>query len=276
MRLFFLAVLCFSIFCNPAFSQNAKKDAQPFSGVIKVKRNFKENSSTKDPDENFTVNKRSNSEETWTFNVFFYNDQTGDIEAAPLIKDEILPGAAKPVSKTKQTTNLTPLIKDDDFPDAVPLVPGADRVTARVSASGDSYEEKISVATNTICWKDDGTAVHGVTRTVTTFGKSDWTANRATEAKASLIFSDKGKYQITLSAVGTGNVNSEQFEKIKSPCEDKTQDQQKVSFPLSFLSIDFTSDPFDGTPSSKRLTGKEILVLENGTMEVQWELLRGK
>jgi hypothetical protein len=45
---------------------------------------------------------------------------------------------------------------------------------------------------------------------------------------------------------------------------------------LSFLSIDFTSDPFDGTPSSKRLTGKEILVLENGTMEVQWELLRGK
>lgn len=42
-----------------------------------------------------------------------------------------------------------------------------------MTASGDSYEEKVSVAANTICWKDDGPAMHGVTRTVTTVGKSD-------------------------------------------------------------------------------------------------------
>jgi hypothetical protein len=33
---------------------------------------------------------------------------------------------------------------------------------------------------------------------------------------------------------------------------------------------------FAGTPESERLTGKEILVLENGTTEVQWELERRK
>ena len=274
MRLVLAAVLCFSVFSNPAFSQRTKKDNHSFYGVIKVKRTYKEDKTEKDPRENFTVKKRVNSNEEWTFNVFFYRDRISDVEDAPLVKrDEEAP--APLVSRTKQATGLKPLIADDDLPEAVPLVPTADRVTAGVTASGDNYEEKVSVAANTICWKDDGTAVHGVTRTVTTVGKSDWAANQAQNEKADLIFLDKGRYLISFSAAATGNLNSEQYEKIKSPCEDKTQDQQKVSFPTS-VSIDFTSDPFAGNPGSERLTGKEILVLENGTMEVQWELRRRK
>jgi len=275
MKLFFIAILCFSVFCNPVFSQKTKMENQSFYGVIKVKRNYKKNSSTKDPNENFTVNNRANSTEEWTFNVFFYRDRISDVEEASLVKnDETAPVPL--VSRTKQTTNLTPLIDDDDLPEAVPLVPNTNRITASVTASGDYYEEKISIATNSICWKDDGTAVHGVTRTVTTVGKGNWTANQAQDEKADLIFLDKGRYIISLSAVGTGNVNSEQYEKIKSPCEDKTQDQQKDSFPMLPVSIDFVSDPFNGTPNSQRLTGKEILVLENGTIEIQWDLKKRK
>lgn len=278
MKLFLLVTWCFLMFCQPAFSQKTKKDVQSFYGVIKVKRIYKDNTTAKDPNENFTVKKRTNSNEEWTFNVFFYRDRISDVEEVSLVNgaggDE--PAPVSLVSRTKQTTGLQPLIADDDLPEAVPLVPTTDRVTASVAASGDSYEEKISVAENTICWKDDGTAVHKITRTVTTVGKSDWTANQTQNEKAALIFLDKGRYIISLSATGTGNVNSEQYEKIKSPCEDKTQDEQKVSFPLTALSLDFTSDPFSGTPDSPRLTGKEILVLENGTMEIQWELKKRK
>jgi hypothetical protein len=273
MKLLFIAALSFSIFCSPVFSQKTKKDTQSFYGVIKVKRNYKKDTSNKDPKENFTVNEKVNSNEEWTFNVFFYRDRISDVDFASLVNEE---NPVPLVSRTKQTTGLQPLIADDDLPEAVPLVPTSDRVTASVTASGDNSEEKISVWTNAICWKDDGTAVHNVTRTVTTVGKSNWTANQAQKEKADLIFLDKGRYIISLSAVGTGNVNSEQYEKIKSPCEDKTQDEQKVSFPLTALSIDFVSDPFNGTPNSDRLTGKEILILENGTMEVQWELKRRK
>lgn len=272
MRLFLVAALCLSLFANAAFSQTKKKDTRSFYGVIKVKKTYREDKTEKDRRENFTVKKRANSDEEWTFNVFFYRDRISDVEYAPLVKD----GESAPVSlvsRTKQTTGLTPLIPDEELPEAVPLVPTADRVTASVTASGDSYEEKVSVAANVICWKDDGTAVHGVTRTVTNVGKSVWAANQARNEKADLIFLDKGRYIISLSAAGTGNLNSEQFEKIKSPCEDKTQDEQKASFPTS-VSIDFTSDPFAGTPDSARLTGKEILILENGTIEVQWELRR--
>ncbi len=275
MRLSLVAVLCFSVFSNTALSQKAKKDTHSFYGVIKVKKTYKEDKTEKDPRENFTVKKRTNSSEEWTFNVFFYRDRISDVKDAPVVKqDETAP--APLVSRTKQTTGLQPLMADDDdLPEAVPLVPTTDRVTASVTASGANHEERVSVAANTICWKDDGTAVHGVTRTVTTVGKSDWTANQALNEKADLIFLDKGRYVISLSAAGTGDLNSEQFEKIKSPCEDKTQDEQKASFPTS-VSIDFTSDPFAGTPASERLTGKEILVLENGTIEVQWELRRRK
>lgn len=267
MRLFFITVLCLSAFCYPALSQKTKNDIQSFYGVIKVKRDLKENTSTKDPNENFTVNKKTNSTENWTFNVFFY-----DVQGAPAGSYEE-PEPAPLVGRTIQTTGLMPLIADDDLPEAMPLVSS---VTAKVNASGDNLEEKISVATKTICWKENGDAVHGVTRTVTTFGKSDWTANQAQGQKADLIFLDKGKYILSFSATGTGNVNSEQYETIKSPCEDKKQDEQKVSFPLSALSIDFTSTPFNGTPNSSKLTGKEILILENGTMEVQWELMKRK
>lgn len=274
MRLLLAAVLCFSVSSGPASSQTGKKDTLSFYGVIKVKRTYREDKTSKDRRENFTVKKRVNSNEEWTFNVFFYRDRISDVEDTSLVKsDETDPVPL--VSRTKQTTGLQPLIADDDLPEAVPLVPTADRVTANVTASGDSYEEKTSVATNAICWKDDGTAMHGVTRTVTNVGKTDWAANQTQNEKADLIFLDKGRYIISLSAGATGNLNSEQFEKIKSPCEDKTQDEQKVSFPTS-LSIDFTSDPFAGTPASERLTGKEILVLENGTIEVQWELRRRK
>jgi hypothetical protein len=277
MRLLFTAALCFSVFCTAAFSQKTKKEDLSFYGVIKVKRNYKKNTSTKDPNENFTVNERANSTEEWTFNVFFYRNEISDVDYASLVKEEEdMPNAVPVVSKTKQTTNLQPLINDDDLPEAVPLVSTSDRVTARVTASGDSYEEKISVATNTICWKENNDAVHGVTRTVTTVGKSDWTANQAMKEKADLIFLDKGIYVISLSAVGTGNINTEQFETIKSPCENKKQDEQKNSFVIVPISIDFVSTPFNGTPNSERLTGKEILVLENGTMEVQWELKRRK
>jgi hypothetical protein len=243
--------------------------------VIKVKRTVKKDTTEKDSDENFTVKKRENSNEEWTFNVFFYRDRISDVEDAPLVGGGET--AAVPlVSRTKQTSGLKPLIADDDLPEAVPLVPTADRVTASVTASGDSLEEKVSVATDTICWKDDGTAVHKVTRTVTTVGKTDWAANQAEKEKADLIFLDKGRYIISLSAAAAGNLNSEEFETIKSPCEDKRQDEKKVSFATTPVSIDFTSDPFAGTPDSERLTGKEILVLENGTMEVQWELKRRK
>ncbi len=273
MRLFLAAVLCLSVFSGIALSQKTKKNTQSFYGVIKVKRTQKEDTTSKDPRENFTVKKRSNSNEEWTFNVFFYRDRISDVEDAPLVQGETPPVPL--VSRTKQTTGLQPLIADDDLPEAVPLVPTTDRVTASVTASGDSYEEKISVWSNAICWKDDGTAVHGVTRTVTNVGKSDWTANQAQNEKADLIFLDKGRYIISLSAAATGNLNSEQFETIKSPCEDKKQDEQKASMPMA-VSVDFTSDPFAGTPASERLTGKEILVLENGTVEVQWELRRRK
>lgn len=274
MRPFLAAVLCLSVLSGPAFPQKKKKDTHSFYGVIKVKRTYKEDKTTKDPHENFTVKKRANSTEEWNFNVFFYRDRISDVEAASLVReDEEAPVPL--VSRTKQTTGLKPLI-DDDLPEAVPLVPTSDRVTANVNASGDSYEEKVSVASNTICWKDDGTAVHGVTRTVTTVGKSDWSANQAQNEKADLIFLDKGRYIISLSAGATGKLNSEQFETIKSPCEDKKQDEQKVTMPAAPVSIDFTSDPFAGTPESERLTGKEILVLENGTLEVQWELKRRK
>lgn len=274
MRLFLAAVLCLSVFSGVALSQKTEKDTRSFYGVVKVKRIYKEDKTEKDPRENFTVKKRANSNEEWTFNVFFYRDRISDVEDAPLVKN----GESAPVSlvsRAKQTTGLNPLIPDDDLPEAVPLVPTSDRVTASVTASGDSYEEKVSVASNTICWKDDGTAVHGVTRTVTNVGKSGWAANQTRDEKAELIFLDKGRYLISLSAAAAGDLNSEQFEKIKSPCEDKTQDEQKASFPTS-VSIDFTSDPFAGTPDSERLTGKEILVFENGTMEVQWELRRRK
>lgn len=272
MRLLLAAVLCLSTFSTPASPQKINRDARSFHGVIKVKRTYREDKTSKDSDQNFTVKKKANSNEEWTFNVFFYRDRISDVEEASLVKrDEEAP--APLVSRTKQTAGLKPLLAADDLPEAVPLVPTGDRITASVTASGDSYEEKVSVATNVICWKDDGTAVHGVTRTVTNVGKSDWSANQAQGEKADLIFLDKGRYIISLSAAAAGNLNSEQFEKIKSPCEDKTQDEQKASFPTS-VSIDFTSDPFAGTSASERLTGKEILVLENGTMEVQWELRR--
>lgn len=278
MRLSLIAALCCSVFSQPAFSQKAVKDAQPFYGVIKVKRSIKEDKSKKEPplgvlgNENITTRKATNSTEEWTFEVVFYNDRTGDVAPAPLTVDDE-PEPVPLVSRTKQTTNLTPLLGDDDLPEAVPLVPSGDRVTARITASGDSYEESVNSATNVICWKDDGTAVHGATRTVTTAGRTNWTANRAEEARAALSFDDKGEYKLSLSAKAAGNATAEQSEKLKSTCGDKTLDEQKASMPWG-ITIDFTSDPFKGTPTSRRLTGKEILVLGNGTMEVQWELRR--
>lgn len=278
MRFLLIAATCCSVLCHPAFSQKAVKDAQPFYGVIKVKRSIKEDRTKKEPplgvqgNENITSRRATNSTEEWTFDVVFYNDMTGDVAPVPLTGDDD-PEPVPLVSRTKQTANLTPLMKDDDLPEAVPLVPGGNRVRARVSASGDSLEELVNAATNVICWKDDGTAVHGANRSVTTAGRTNWTASRAEEAKATLSFNDKGEYLLSLSAKATGNATGEQSEKLKSTCGDKTLDEQKSSMPWS-ITINFTSDPFKGTPSSRRLTGKEILVLGNGTMEVQWELRR--
>lgn len=279
MRLLLIAALCCSVFVYPAFSQKAVKDAQPFYGVIKVKKSIREDKSQKEPplgvlgNENITTRKTTNWTEEWTFDVVFYNDRTGGVPPAPLTGEDE-PEPVPLVSRTKQTTNLTPLL-NDDLPEAAPLVTGGDRVTARVNASGDSLEELVNAATNVICWKDDGTAVHGANRTVTTAGKTNWTANRAEDAKATLSFNDKGEYVLSLSAKATGNATNEQSEKLKSTCGDKTLDEQKTSMPWG-LTISFTSDPFKGTPASRRLTGKEILVLGNGTMEVQWELRRGR
>lgn len=279
MRLLLITALCCSVFCHPAVAQKAVKDAQPFYGVIKVKKSIREDTSKKEAPlgvlgrENITIRKRTNSTEEWTFNVVFYNDLTGDVAPAPLTRiDDV--EAVPLVSRTKQTANLSPLINDDDLPEAAPLVPGAaDRVTARVNASGDSYEESENAATNVICWKDDGTAVHAANRTVTTVGKTSWTANQAQDARASLSFNDRGEYILSLSAKATGNATNEQSERLKSTCGDKTLDEQNSSMPWG-ITIDFTSDAFKGTPTSQRLTGKEILVLGNGTLEVQWELRR--
>lgn len=281
MRLLLAASLGCSLLCHPVAAQKAVKDAQPFHGVIKVKKVIKEETSKKEEPlgvqgrENITSRKRTNWNEEWTFNVFFYNDQTGDVAPAPLTDGEDLPEAVPLVRRTKVTTGLTPLLADDDLPEAVPLVPGGDRVTARVAASGESFEELVNAATNVICWRDDGTAVHAANRTVTTAGRTNWAANRAQDAKASLSFNGRGEYVLSVSAKATGNATSEQSEKLKSTCGDKTLDEQKASMPWE-VTFDFTSDSFKGTPASQRLTGKEILVLENGTVEVQWELKRRK
>jgi hypothetical protein len=277
MRLLLSIALFCSVFCHPAFAQKAVKDFQPFYGVIKVKRSIRENKPHKETapgvmgDESVTTRKVNNWDEEWTFDAFFYNDLTGDVAPAPLTGED-LPDAVPLVSRTKQTTNLTPLI-NDDLPEAVPLAPGGDRVTARLTASGDSLDETVSAATNVICWRDDGTAVHGANRTVTTTGKTNWTANRVEEARASLSFKDNGEYTISLAAKAKGSAINERTEKLKSTCGNKTLDEQKVTLPWE-ITLEFTSDPFKGTPSSGRLTGKEILVLGNGTLEVQWELRR--
>lgn len=61
--------------------------------------------------------------------MFFYWDRISDVEEVPLVKNgESVPASA--VGRTKQTTGLKPLIPDDELPEAVPLVPTADRVTA--------------------------------------------------------------------------------------------------------------------------------------------------
>lgn len=280
MRLLLAASLGCALLCHPAPAQKkAVKDAQPFYGVVKIKKVIKEDVSKKEAplgvlgQENITSRKRESAPEEWTFDVVFYNDLTAGVAPAPLAGGDE-PDPVPLVSRTKQTAGLKPLMGDDDLPEAVPLVPrGGDRVSARVTASGESYEELENAASNIICWRDDGTAVHAANRTVTTAGRTSWTASQAREAKAALGFREGGEYVLSVSAEATGSATSEQSEKLKSTCGDKTLDEQKASMPWG-LTVAFTSDAFKGTPSSRRLTGKEILVLENGTMEVQWELRR--